>query len=410
MRPDPARALTRGKRTALDRLLPMSLMIRLPLRNVFRVRSRSLSTLVGVLFAFVLVLASWAMLASMQNLVYQTFHSIERWDIAAVFDRPEGIQMVDQVQAIPGVKKVEPLIQLPVTVRLVNAASTGGGGSAGTAPKIAQEELLLTAMAPRDTLHRMSLEGNADPTTVLGSGMVVISRPTANKLHAHIGDTLSFATPLGHHTLQVSAISNEFMSAVAYTSLDEAESWVPFHAQVFNGLYLTVDPAQTNAVKSALYHLPGAASVRLKSAVESDWQSLMGLYYAFMGVILIFALVMAFAILFNAMTVNVLEQQREFATMRSIGAGRGRVALLMTTENVLLWLIALIPGLLLGTWAAQQMVSAFQSDAFNLAVSVNVMTYVITAGGILITMVLAALPAIRRVNRLDLAEATKVLT
>jgi putative ABC transport system permease protein len=350
------------------------------------------------------------MLASMQNLVYQTFHSIERWDIAAVFDRPEGIQMVDQVQAIPGVKKVEPLIQLPVTVRLVNAASTGGGGSAGTAPKIAQEELLLTAMAPRDTLHRMSLEGNADPTTVLGSGMVVISRPTANKLHAHIGDTLSFATPLGHHTLQVSAISNEFMSAVAYTSLDEAESWVPFHAQVFNGLYLTVDPAQTNAVKSALYHLPGAASVRLKSAVESDWQSLMGLYYAFMGVILIFALVMAFAILFNAMTVNVLEQQREFATMRSIGAGRGRVALLMTTENVLLWLIALIPGLLLGTWAAQQMVSAFQSDAFNLAVSVNVMTYVITAGGILITMVLAALPAIRRVNRLDLAEATKVLT
>ena len=406
MRPDPARALTRGKRTALDRLLPMSLMLRLPLRNVFRVRSRSLSTLVGVVFAFVLVLASWAMLASMQNLVYQTFHTIERWDISAVFDRPEGMQLVDQVQAMAGVKKVEPLIQLPVTARLAKSRSAAGGAT----QKVAQEELLLTAMVPRDTLHRMSLEGGGNPALALEAGRIVISRPTANKLNAHIGDMLSLATPLGRHTLQVSAISNEFISAVAYTSLEEAESWVPFHAKVFNGLYLTADPTYTDAVKSALYHLPGAASVRLKSAVESDWQSLMGLYYMFMGVILVFALVMAFAILFNAMTVNVLEQQREFATMRSIGAGRGRVALLMTTENILLWLIALIPGLLLGTWAAQQMVSAFQSDAFNLEISVNVTTYLITAGGILVTMILAALPAIRRVNRLNLAEATKVLT
>lgn len=405
MRPDPASALVRGKRTVLDRLLPLKLWLRLPLRNVFRVRSRSLSTLVGVIFAFILVFSSWAMLISMQNLVYDTFHKIERWDVAAVFDRPQNVQGLDKVRGWQGVKKVEPIIQLPVTVRRADSTTSSSSGG-----KTAQEELLLTALSPADTLHRMSLEGGADPARVLGKGQVVISRPTANKLHAGIGDTLSLATPLGHRTLKVSAITNEFMSAVAYTSLDEAESWIPFHATVFNGLYLSIDPAYAQSIKSALYHLPGAASVRLKSAVETDWQSLMGLYYAFMGVILIFALVMAFAILFNAMTVNVLEQQREFATMRSIGAGRWRVALLMTTENIILWAIALIPGLLLSTWAAQQMVSAFQSDAFSLSVTVSPMTYVITGGGILITMILAALPAIRRVNRLDLAEATKVLT
>ncbi len=404
MRPDPARALARGRRTIFDRLLPMGLMLRLPLRNVFRVRSRSLSTLVGVVFAFILVLSAWAMLVSMQNLVYDTFHKIERWDVAAVFDRPESISTVEKVKAWQGVKQVEPLIQLPVTMRSLAPVDPKGNGSPP------QEELLLTGLSPTDSLHTLSLESNKTPADALAKGMIVISRPTATKLHVGIGDKVSLATPLGRKTLEVSAISKEFMSAVAYVSLAEAESWVPFHSQVLNGLYLTIDPAHAQAIKSQLYHLPGAASVRLKSAVESDWQSLMGLYYVFMGVILAFALIMAFAILFNAMTVNVLEQQREFATMRSIGAGGGRIGLLMTTENLLLWAIALIPGLLLGTWAAKQMVAAFQSDAFNLTISLSPGTYLITGLGILATMLLAALPAIRRVNRLDLAEATKVLT
>ena len=53
------------------------------------------------------------------------------------------------------------------------------------------------------------------------------------------------------------------------------------------------------------------------------------------------------------------------------------------------------------------MVSA---DLFTLHIRVAPSTYVLTAAGILLTMFLATLPAIRKVNRLNLAEATKMLT
>jgi len=418
MRPDPTRALTRGRRTIFDRLLPMSLWLRLPFRNVFRVRSRSISTLVGIVFAFVLVLSSWALIDSMQNLLYDNFHKVERWDVSAVFDQPKSANLLSTIRSWHGVKQAEPLIQLPVTIRAAKpqpsarsgAQSGTGTGDTGGSAGAPSEQLLLTAMSPSHSLHAIQLERGSSQSEAMAEGKVVISRPTANKLDVGIGDRVALDTPLGRHTLTVGGISNEFLSAVAYTRLSEAESWVPFHTEVFNGLYLTVDPAQASAIKTDLYHLPGAASVQQKSAVEADWQSLMGLYYVFMGVILIFALVMAFAILFNTMTVNVLEQQREFATMRSLGTGGSRVAMLMTVENLLLWAIALVPGLLIGTWAAGQMVSAFQSDAFNLTVAVTPMSYFVTAGGILVTMILAAIPAVRRVNRLNLAEATKVLT
>jgi putative ABC transport system permease protein len=200
------------------------------------------------------------------------------------------------------------------------------------------------------------------------------------------------------------------MSAAAYISLDQVRQWAGAAQDTFTGIYLTVDPAQSAPVTGDLYKLANVAGVQLKSAVQRDWQSLMGLFYTFMGVMLAFAVVMSFALLFNAMTVNVHERERELATMRAVGTGRSTIVRLMTAENVMLWLLALIPGLLIGRWVAMQMGGAFQSDLFTFKMVIAPISYVITAVGILVTMLLAAIPAIRRVNHLNLADATKVLT
>ncbi len=197
---------------------------------------------------------------------------------------------------------------------------------------------------------------------------------------------------------------------MAYISVDDARSWAGTSNQPINGAYVKVDPARQSDVQAALYNLPGVANVQLKSAERSDWTSLMGLFYALMGTILAFAVIMAFALLFNTMTVNVLEREREFATMRAVGTGRGTIALLLSTESAVLWMLAAIPGLLVGYWAAVEMGRAFQSDLFSFSIIVQPITFVVTAVGILITMLLAAIPAMRRINRLNLAEATKVLS
>ena len=67
----------------------------------------------------------------------------------------------------------------------------------------------------------------------------------------------------------------------------------------------------------------------------------MGLFYALTGAILAFAVVMAFALLFNTMTVNVLERQRELATMRAVGKGRRKDDrfIALGREDVILWLL-----------------------------------------------------------------------
>ena len=95
--------------------------------------------------------------------------------------------------------------------------------------------------------------------------------------------------------------------------------------------------------------------------------------------------------------------------MRSVGAANWQIAAQITAENIILWLLSLVPGLLLGYLVALQLGDAFSSELFRFDVVITPTSFALTSLGILLTILLAAWPAIRRVNRLNLAEATKVL-
>jgi putative ABC transport system permease protein len=394
MRLDPAVQLAAGRVSFIERWVRLPIGLRLPLRNVFRVRRRSFSTVLGLVFAFILVLMSWGMMDSMQYMLQHQFNDVERWDLLVTFNSPQGQATLEKVKGWPGVKATEPLMQLPATLKAGDQS----------------EDVLLSAIDPSQNLYFLYLRGGAPATDALAQDHVVLTRTFADRLHLKVGDKVTLTTLLGSRDFTLGGTTEQLMSAAAYISLDQVRQWAGAAQDTFTGIYLTVDPAQSATITGDLYQLQNVAGVQLKSAIQRDWQSLMGLFYTFMGVMLAFAVVMSFALLFNAMTVNVHERERELATMRSVGTGGSTILRLITAENVMLWLLALIPGLLIGHWVAMQMGGAFQSDLFTFKIVIAPTSYVITALGILVTMLVAAIPAIRRINHLNLADATKVLT
>ncbi len=396
MRLDPAEALTRGRRTWIERLFPgdLPLWVRLPLRNVFRARRRALSTWISVVFAFMLVLMSWGMLDSMNYMLDQNFHQVEQWDVFAVFAQPQTAATLQQIQGWEGVHEVVPALLFPATLKAHGQS----------------KDVLLTALPPDQTMHQWRLEDGISPQEALRDDGILLTPFLAKQLGLQRGDTLTVKTPFGEHQAVFRGIVDELYGTNAFVSLDTAEAWAAAPMPIYTAFYLKASPTQLSALKQALFRLPGASSVTLKRDLEHDWRSLMGLFYLFMGFLLFFALGMAFAVLFNAMTVNVLERERELATMRAVGASLRRIALMLTLESVFVWLLAALPGMFLGWYVADRMMRAFSTELFSMQAHIYFHSYVLTAGGVLVTLVLASLPAIRRVGRLNLAEATKMLT
>jgi putative ABC transport system permease protein len=393
MRFDPAIAQVKGRASLLEKIVRLPLMLRLPLRSVFRVRRRSLTTALGIVFAYILILMVWGLLDSMEFFFTENYGIIERWDLSVSFGSLQPPATRETILEWDGVKAVEPILQVPATLKIGSVS----------------EDILLTAFDPDQEMHALQLAGSTTANQALADGRLVITTGLAKFMNLHEGDRVTLDTPFGTEEFILGPTTDEMMNAVGYLSMDEARQRLHAPTVPYNGLYLTVDEAQSRQIKLDLYHLPEVVAVQRKTDLETDMRGFMGLFYLLIGIMMAVAVAMAFALLFNAMTVSVLERKREFATMRSIGSGTGRIAALLFTENLILWLVTLPPGLLLGHWMALQVGTSFSADLFTFNIVVAPTTYIFTAAGILLTMLLATLPAIRQVHRLNLAEATKVL-
>ncbi len=396
---DPSVALVKGSvpwpERLLSRFLSLSTGTKIALRNLSRNRRRTLTTGLGFVFAFIVLLACWSMFDAMDYMLDIQFQETDRWDLQVLFSRPQLPAVQEAVQGWDGVEAVEPVLVMPVTIR----------------SETASKDTFLTALDPETDLHGFQLPRNTTPAEVLSPGHILISPQLGDDLGVQSGDRVTLETPLGDREMVVEAGNEEVMSAGTYVSLAWAREQVPGGLDLFNGLWLRVDEAHRSEVKKKLYHLPGVASVERKEEIAAGWQSLMGLYYVMMGMFLIFALIMAGAVIFNTMTVNVLERQREIATMRALGQRRSRLRWMITVENLLIGLLALLPGLALGSAATYYFLQLFTATGdFYMPFHIAPASYLIVSLLIFGTALLSQIPAMRRVNRLNLAEATKVMT
>ena len=136
-------------------------------------------------------------------------------------------------------------------------------------------------------------------------------------------------------------------------------------------------------------------------------QEFMGLFYAFIGVMIVLGGVLAFALIYNTMSANVTERAAELAVLRTLGLSRRAIGGLVTGQNLMLTLIGLVPGLLAGWLMAAVFMASFSSDMFTFDLRVRPTTFLFTAGAILVVGLLSQYPALRAVGRLDLGRIVR---
>ena len=394
MRLDPQIAIVKGSVPVLERAMrPVftpSMLMRIPLRSIFRSRMRTLYTLAGVVFAFILLLVSLGMFDTIRHTLDVQYKDTELWDVNAKLRATDDTSVWQTVDSWPETLSVERTME----------------GFAALAFDGKRADVSVMAL-PKDTqLHRFQMGGSRQDA--LGDGRIVLTPYTSRETGASEGDRVTLTTPLGEAGFVVSGVSKETFCSGAYVGLDDIGDLLG-GAGVYNGLQMKVREGKAETIPARMYELPGIASVNLKDDTIDDWNQFMALFIAMGGVLILFALIIAFAILFNTVTVNVLERQRELATMRTLGEWKGRLALMMVVENLLMGVGAAVPGILLGWAVTYAMMQSMSSDMLNFRAYIAPISYVVVLVGVLLTVVVSVIPAIRRVNRMDLAEVTKVL-
>lgn len=389
----------------LDFLFPrMRLLGRIPLRNLFRQPRRTLSTLFGIVAGIALMMTAKGLLDSSEIAMDELISGSYRYDMRLDFLRPQTTAALNRVRSWPGVVRAEGVLEAPVEFRHGEeryAAMLSGQGEAAA-------------------LHRLTDDrGNK---IVLPREGAIFGPSLRKRLQLERGDTVvvtladQFAeeNPREHRVL-VAGFNNEAMGTVAYLRrealwrLMRADLELPPNA--LSGIVLRVRENEREEVRRRLLDLPEAASVLSVAEIRTLIETMMSTFRIFVWIMELFGVALAFAMIFNMVTVNVLERTAEIATLRTIGVSRSQIAWMVGTENLALALLGVATGLPFGRWfigwfwLASQ--TEEQQELFTFNVALKPETYWMSALAILLAVALSQLPALRLLGRLDLAKATK---
>ena len=383
-----------GRKSLAEKLIPfltyLSTQWKIPLRGMGRNRRRSLSTILGVVFAIVLILMSWGMLDTTNYLLDRQFNYIQKQDLKVYFSQPLSKRQITIIAKLPGVEKLEPLTELPVNLK-------HGGKHYST---------VLQAMPTNTKMHQFYFKSGTK--TKLSNSGLLVGKALREKLNLKKGEAISLKIMNKPVKIKIAGFLNEALGTYAYISLTKLQHYLPPNQrQNFSSAQIKVKKDKLTRVKNKLAKLPEVAGVEDSRALYKTIKKFNKLFYGFVGVMLAFGGIMAFALIFNTMTVNIFERSREIATLKTLGIGKRRISHLITTENILLVIVGTAPGLLVGYYMSKIAMNQFSSDLFSFDLYIYPLTYVYCALIIVVVALVSQWPALRAVHRLNLAKVIK---
>jgi putative ABC transport system permease protein len=373
----------------LPPLQRISITVKMPLRNLSRDKRRALLNILGIIFALVLILVALALMDSMNSAFSFYYNDFIRYDADVYYPSPVPQDQTKAISSLPAVKEADPYLYVPC--RFEKDGDLLGDG------------LLQAESRDSRLVGFYDSKGNKLQLPEQGA---LLSDWFHDGLGVRVGDKVKIDTAVGSMEVEVKGFAKQLGGLVMFSDL----SWIQQAAgtDVVNGAFVASAGPSGVGLRDDLLAAPGVAGVDIPEFTKEMMQSeLMGVMYIFAGLMILFALAMALALIYNTVSIAFLEREKEVSVMMSLGSSTGRIAAMFTLENITVALIAIFPGLLGGYLLSVWMMKMFSTEFFSAPAVIRTVSYVISTAVILLVVLLAELPSLRHAGHIDLADAVR---
>ncbi|MFH1149907.1 MAG: FtsX-like permease family protein [Actinomycetota bacterium] len=396
---DPSKAMrgetleTQYKKPLLERILPfmskIPMFIKVPLRNLSRNRRRTAFTIIGLVFSVMIVLVFLGVLDTTSDAMNRGFNLNNRYDMVAIFMGGRDAALISKIQRIPGVEEVEPTIGTDVRM-----AWDGDSNDTIVMGVMPETDMRLFFTPERKQVY-------------LTDRHVLLNQYYHLEKGLNTGDTVRITTPYQEESFVVGEFIEEPMGNIVYMTRDDVRELLDYGMTSRGSFYVRTEPGKSVEVRRELEEIPSMATIIDLEEIRREIDNYMALMYVIVYVMLVFAVLMAFTLTFNTITINILEREREIATIRTIGTEPWKIGAMATMENLILGLVAIVPGCFLGVLVGRYAMSLQSTEYMTLSLVVSARSYILVSVGIIIILLLCQVPSLRYVQRVELAQATK---
>lgn len=365
---------------------------RIILRNLERRPLQGFMSIMGLTVAVAILVVGRYFTDAMDAIVDIQFRTIQREDVTLVFNAPLSAQAQFDLYHLPGVMRAEPFRVVPARLRFGHYHKLTG----------------ITGVEPSGELRRL-LDSDQQPVSLPPEGLV-LSTKLADLLQAKLGDQLTVEVLEGARptrSVPVTGIFDELVGLSAYMDI-HALNRLMREGFTLSGAYLQVDARQQSLLYSQLKRTPAVASVALRQTTIDQFEDIIGQSMAGFTVVLIgFASVIAFGVVYNAARIALSERGRELATLRIIGFTQGEIAYILLGEQAMLLAIAIPAGFGLGFGLAAMMTRLYDWELFRFPLVITPASYAFAFVVIMGAAVVSGVIIRHHLNQLDLVAVLK---
>jgi len=368
----PSRILTR-----ITSALPPG--IGLGLRSTFRKPARLLATLLALSLAMVILGGNMMFVSGITESFSEATDDQENWEyqIAAF---PSGLENITA-----WAEENTTAFELTLVAQATVSGTTKAIDIKGSDVLSEQD----------DAMHRLNLLKGKFPAVGQSPAQGILDEGSAALEDYNVGDIIYVDFKGEQHSIEIVGIARELSRSIYMHRVDVQ----PIAGEEANGaLLVTKEGVDIEDIRLS------TVSIVEKETMVAVFEDLLDQQKDMMQSIYVLGALMAIAILFNTLLINLSERDAELATLRVLGASRTRLAIILTIEHMFIGLVGGLAGALASVGYYSGVASVASTWVFHMPVVIDYAVFSQIIGFVLLAALLTTPVGVYRIGRMNLLE------
>ncbi|MFX0182222.1 MAG: ABC transporter permease [Candidatus Hodarchaeota archaeon] len=408
---DPSTVNSTSSKSLLEktvfRLIKVSVSIKISIRNLFRNKKRTISTMTGVLLSIILMGSIWGLIDTFDAGINTAKVNVGTWDLKVdsnIF-LPSTMweNSLDNLPSSTSINSYLLTLQAPITF----PEYQGVGDS--------ELVVFLEGISKDNEVRELSLiEGE------FSKNGVVLSKRTAADLNVAVGGRVlvqhvEIGGKYGYHlknsSIEVTGLHDLIFANFCFMQLEEVQFL--FNAtNLVNAGYLAIKDLEdeSEVIKDLYTNFEAVTRITSRSSLIEETETFFNMFYDIVVITQGFCMVLALALIYNSIYSNINERKREIGTLRTLGTPSRSVLRYLFVENAIMVIFGLLIGLICGYFLIDLLLQQILSETFShlyVPTVLSIDSWILIISSIFIVLLIAHSTAISFLRKLDLIAATK---
>ena len=377
-----------GKKIFLEKIgvvwKRLSFLNKVCLRNTFRYKKRMFMMLVGICGCTALLVTGFGLKDSIANVVNDQYDEIFNYNLSVSVNDSATQEDIDRISQIWRDDSEQYVFVYQEQSDIVSSS--------------ASKSAYVVAFEKNSLENFVYLHNGGEAIAYPEGNNAVITEKLAENLSVEVGDSIT----VKDRQYTVSGICDNYINNYVYIENTDTEVFP------LNRAYITVkSDADMGKLSASIRQDSSCSSVyELETERRQINDALSSMDYI-VAVVILCSGALAFIVLYNLTNINIIERQREIATVKVLGFNRMEASSYVLRDNIILSVIGGIVGLPLGKLLHFYVMSQIQVDMINFDMRISVWSYVFAISLTLIFTLVSNFFMNFKINKINMSESLK---